>query len=546
MTQNSLPQVTRRTLLTGIGAAAGSSLLMSCRTESGPGTGPGPRASAAPVEPPTHVPFEGVTPDLPGTVDGVTAGFFTYPSPPVDRPGFPLPETTPITAMFQGESPTMSAGANPVVQQLRQQTGNQLEATTVLSTEYVSKFQTTIAGGDLPDLVQIEQVAELPGLLDKHFTDLTEFLAGDNIAEFPALAAFTADNWAVSTINGRIWGVPQPRPPAGRIMLTRGDTLAKLGIDRDPKLNDGEDFADMLAELTDPTDNTFAIAGDPANWLLRAVRQMCGAPNVWAEENGSFTHEIMAEETVEALEQTAKLVQAGFTHPEAFSKPGENHTWFRAGVTPLLIQGFTAWGNFSRSNPEFDTGHVELPQWTGGGPSKLYTSLAGYYAFIGIRKQDSPERVREILHVLDYIASPFGTTQYLDINYGVDGATYHMDGGEPSYLEEPAGAELLTGWPYAGAGSQNVLYAPGDQELVQRQHDYLSATLPQGRRNASIGRYSATALSKAATWDKRRNDLERSILLGEKPVSAWNTFAEDWNNAVGKKMAEEFAASAAV
>lgn len=517
---------------------------MSCRSEPGPGNGVGADPNSPAAEPPAHVPFEGLTPDLPGTADGVTAGFYTYPSPPVDRPGFPLPETEPITAMFQGTAPTMAPEANPVFQRLREQTGNQLTATTVLSTEYVSKFQTTIAGGDLPDLMQIEQVAELPGVLDKYFTDLTDLLAGDNITTFPALAAFTADNWAVSTINGRIWGVPQPRPPAGRIMLTRGDLLAEKGIDRDPKLNDGEDFADMLAELTNPSDNTFAIAGDPANWLLRAVREMCGAPNVWAEENGEFTHEIMAEETIEALNQTAKLVQAGYTHPEAFSKPGENSTWFRAGVTPLLIQGFTAWGNFSRSNPEFNTGHVDLPQWSGGGSSQIYTSLAGYYAFIGIRKQDSPERVNEILSVLDYIASPFGTTQFLDVMYGVEGATYRMDDGEPSYLEEPSGAELLTGWPYAGAGAQNILYAPGDEELVRRQHDYLSASLPQGRKNASVGRYSATALSKAATWDKRRKDLERSILLGEKPASDWTTFAEDWNNAVGKQMAEEFAASA--
>ncbi len=540
----SFTQLPRRTVLAGLGGAAGSALLASCARDGDTPEPAGP-PSAGSAALPSYVPFPGLTPDLPASDDGVTAGFFNHPRPPIDRDGFPLPTTDPVTALLQGGAPTTAPDSSPIYQRFREQAGNQLQAATVVSTEYTAKFQVTIAGRDLPDLVQIEPVPRLPEILESNFTDLSDFLSGDAVTRYPALASFTADNWAVSSLNGRIWGVPQPRPPAGRILMTRGDLLVQKGIDTNPTISDGEDFVALLAELTDPSANTFALGGDPAGWLLRVVREMYGAPNIWhQDDDGTFSHEINAPETVEALDQAAKIVQAGYTHPQSFADPGSNNTWFRAGTTPLLVQTFPSWGNYARSNPEFDMGHVRLPQWDGGGNTRIYTSLAGYYGYVAIRQQDSPERVEEILRILDYIASPFGTSQYLDIAYGLEGETYTLDEGEPSFVEGGSD-QILVGWPYAGGGAQNVLYAPGNPDLVQRQHDYLSTVLPEGRRDASVGLYSATALGKAATWTKRRNDTERSILLGERPVSAWQEFAQAWTKDVGQAMAEEYQQAAA-
>lgn len=535
-------KVTRRSILGGLAATPVVAGLAGCDNERSGAAGS--QAGDGPAELPTHVPFGGPEPDLPAGEGGVTAGFFTYPKPPIRRDGFPLAKTEPVTGLFQGIAPALPPDRNPVYQRIFGKVGNQLSGDVVLSTSYIEKFQVTIAGGDLPDLVQIEPAPHLPDLLEKYFTDLSEVIAGDGITQYPALASFTPENWQVSTLNGRIWGVPQPRTPAGRMMMTRGDILADKGIDTDPQVSDGDDFVAMLAELTDESRSQFAIAGDPTNWLLQCLREMCGAPNGWAEADGAFVSDIEAPETLEALEQAGRIVRAGYTHPEAFSKPGENATWFRSGVTPLLLQGFTKWGSFAQMDPEFDIGHVRLPRWTGGGQAEIHTSLAGYYAYVGIRKQDDPTRVDEILRILDYIASPFGTEEYLDITYGIEGETYTMEDGDPKPIEGKS-ADLFAGWTYAGAGSQNVLYIPGNEELVTRQHDYLSSALPEGRGDASVGLYSPTALGKAASWGKRRKDLERSILLGEASVSSWEDFAKSWREDVGASMAEEFAEAAA-
>ena len=534
------PAMKRRTLL-GLSAAAAAGGLAACGTssgDSGPGSGGGSE-----VPPPNHQPFGDVTPDLPADDIGVVNGYFSFPDPPVQREGIPLPKTETITALLQGDPPSIPTDSNPVYDHFREQAGNGMEDTSIISTEYQDKFQVTMAGGDLPDLVQIVGVPQLPKLLEKHFTDLCEVLSGSNVEQYPALASFTGANWDVARVNGRIWGVPQPRPPAGRVLLSRGDLLRRHGL-TDVELRDGSDFVELLTTVNDPDNNTFALGGDPRVWLLRAVCEMHGVPNNWAKQDGTFVNEISSPLTVEALNESAKIMKKGLLHPKAFAEPGQNHLWFRSGVTPLLFQGFTMWSNYARSNPEFDTGIVRLPQWNGGGPASVYLGAAGFGAYTAIKKQSSDERLHEILRIIDYIASPFGTQQYLDIGYGLEDRTFTFEDGQPTFIEDKAG-EALMGWPYVGGGSQNVLYIPGRKDVVQDQHAYLSEIIPAGTQDASTGLYSETQSGKAATWGTRRKDLERSIMLGEKPVSDWTEFANTWQREVGDQMVTELEEAAA-
>ncbi|OYN88251.1 type 2 periplasmic-binding domain-containing protein [Parenemella sanctibonifatiensis] len=534
--------INRRTLLSLTGAATLG--MAACSTSGSGNGGTGGGAGGGDVAPPNHVPFGDVTPDLPGNEAGVINGYLSYPQPPVVRDGFPLPETAPVTALIQGDPPPVPPEKNPVYDHFKEQAGNDFDATAIISTEYNDRFQVTMASNDIPDLVQIGSVPEVEKLLEARFTDLTEVLAGSSIEQYPALASFTDANWDVGRVNGRLFGIPQPRPPAGRVLLTRGDLLAEHGMSNAPELSDGEDFVELLTTLNNPGEQVFALGGDPRVWLLQALREMHGTPFVWDVQDGKFVHEMMTEETTAALSEGVKIVQAGLTHPNAFTEPGANHGWYRSGVTPLLFQGFVMWSNYARSNPEFDTGVIRLPNWEGGGKAPVFRGAAGYGAYVAIAQQESEERLHEILRIVDYIASPFGTQQYLDIAYGLEGQTFEFVDGEPTFIEGKSG-EALTGIPYIGGGSQNVLYIPGRSDVVELQHAYLSEAIPSGTSNASSGLFSETSSSDGAPWNRRRKDLERSILLGEQPISAWEEFTAQWRADVGDKIAGELEEAAA-
>lgn len=533
--------LSRRALLGGGAGLVGAALLAGCSSGGGAG---GSGGDSGPYTPPTYQPFAGVEPDLPGTEDGVSPAFLSFPDPPVARDGFPLPQTETVTALLQGVPPTIAPDRNEAYTVFREQAGNTMDATTVTSAQYLDKYQVTLAGNDLPDFVQMSQVPQFPKLLESQFTDLTDVLGGDKVLQYPGLANIPPPTWDIAKVNGRLWGIAQPRPPAGRVLSTRGDLLERAGIDPNPDINSGEDFVDLLAELTDPGGNTFAMGADPTAWLLLGVLEMLGAPNGWAVRDGEWVNQIASPEMKEALNESAKIIKAGYLHPNSFSDPAQNSTWWEGGTTAMYFQAFTGWGVFARQHPDWRIGYVRLPKWEGGGKAPLYKGPAGYGAFVAIRKQDSEERLAELLRLADLIASPFGTQQFLDVNYGAEGHTYEMKDGNPQYLPDRS-SNVVAGWPYCGGNSQAVLFTPGQDELTRSQHSYLTEVIPDGVDNAADGLYSETDVTKGATWRVRLQDTQRAVMLGEKPMADWDAVVKDWRADVGDKVAEELAEAAA-
>lgn len=526
----SSPRLTRRTLLYSTAALS----LAACAPQ---GNGDTKSESPSPGEVPQYIPFSGIKPDLPGTADGVAPGFFNYPQPPLERQGYPLEDGRSFTALMQALPPSTPPDQNQNYRQMMDRLGVGFEVLYGSYTEYRNKFQVTMASGDLPDLVMIIDVPQLPQLLAKNFTDLTDILGGDGIKNYPGLANIPTPTWSISSINGRIWGVAQPRPPAGRVITARGDLMQDFGIsDPNVELADGAEFTELLTLLSSKPDR-YALGADPVGWLLPIVKTMIGVPNEWKVESGRFIHENETDEIKEALIRAQDLIKVGVMHPNSFMSPAQNRPWFTSGVTSLYAQAFVGWGGDARNFPEWDVGNVRLPMWEGGGPAPVHKSPAGYDSWVAIKKTADESRVEQLLKVIDYIASPFGTQQYLDILYGVPGYSYNLDpSGNPVRIPDAPEIPNLT---YAGGNSSAVLYGQGDEQIVRAQHSYLSEIMPSGLENPADGLYSETKVGKAASLAARTTSIQREILQGLRPLSAWDDFVKKWKSEVGDKMAAE-------
>jgi len=486
-----------------------------------------------------------VKPDKPGTAEGVTPVFYNLPNPTVPREGFPLTGVKPWKALMQAIDPQVPAAQNKAFEQFATSIGTSFNVIYGTYVNYLEKFQVTMASDDVPDMCMIVSVAQLPGLLNKYFTDLTDVLGGDNVKKYPGLANIPTPAWKSAEVNGRLWGIPQPRPPAGSALTARGDILAKRGVsDPNPKLSNGDDFMELLKQLTNKDKNEFAMGADPNGWLLPMMLTMFGAPNIWKVEGGKFINQLETEEYKEALNQAGKIIQAGYLHPNSFSDPASNSAWYTGGITALYYQSFIGWGGNARSYPEWNVGNVELPKWDGGGMAPIRKSVAAYGSYVAIKKSDA-DRVDQLLRVCDYIASPFGTKQYMEVSYGVEGYNYSInDQGNPV---SKAGTDNpgIVPMSYAGGNSGAILFGQGVKESVDAQYDYLSRALPAGIDNPTIGLYSETYTSKGATLAKEQLDVQRSIMLGEKPMSAFDDFVKTWKSRVGDKSSEEYAEAAA-
>ena len=187
---------------------------------------------------PTYVEFKGPAPDLAGTADGVQPAYAAIHKTPSSR----SPRHRSKAARSTGFTNTVSAPPLPLEQnaawqEVNKQLGGRLKLTVVSSADYAAKLNTLIAGEDLPEMVYVNQGGPnpLPNLLtflQAKMTDLTPFLAGDAVKDYPNLANLPPYNWKGpgTVYNGQIWGVPIPRPVIATALMVHEEMLEQVGV----------------------------------------------------------------------------------------------------------------------------------------------------------------------------------------------------------------------------------------------------------------------------------------------------------------------------
>ena len=73
--------------------------------------------------------------------------------------------------------------------------------------------------------------------------------------------------------------------------------------------------------------------------------------------------------------------------------------------------------------------------------------------------KNSPDRIKQLLKVINYVAAPFGTKEYLVANYGVQGQDYQLDeNGNPTRTKQ--GVSNMIPWQGVMGGPPVVLFDP--------------------------------------------------------------------------------------
>lgn len=547
-----MPQLRRRHLLSGVVGAtalAGLPALASCSDA------PGRPQSTAPADGgrstatmPAYLPFDKVPTDYPGTEAGALAAYLGLTRPVTDAIGDVPGKGGPLSVMFESELPTPPMLAeNAAWQNLNKALGVDLRMSIVAADQYKAKLATMLAGGELPDVLSlpVTGVAQLPRLVESKFTDLTEYLAGDAIQDYPMLAVRPPAMWRATIFNRKIFGIPTPNSFVAPNMVARKDILDQRGLDAN--VSSAAEFAELCMALTDAKNGIYAD-NRPAV-TLNFVCEMFGVPNQWRVTNGQFTSQYVTEEYKQALDYTAQLWKKGVFRPDAFyAGTGAQIDDWGNGRTALFQWGGIGWTtpliSYGPKNPRFDLTFIHPPKAEGGGPArKRFTS--GVYRMGAIRKGLEPDRVREILGVLNYIAAPYGTAEYLDVEYGVEGKDWNWKEAEAGrWLPERTdqGVRERTMMFYL-SGSLLVVSAPGYPEITKRAYAYMKAAAEVGDPLPTAGLYSDTDSTKGVTWSKEITATIADIIQGRKAVSDWEAMVKRWRTDCGDRIAGEYAES---
>src|SRR5689334_12616145 len=186
----------RASQVLGFGSGALPVLVASCAAPA-PSTTP---AAAPGLTLPRFVPFDrGPKPDLPGNAEGLDHGYFTFPTDLLTTVSSPPGDGSVVSAiMVQPLAPPPPPEQNIAWQAVNKALNARLSLTMVPNPDYPTRLATVLAGSDLPDYIYdyananpYGVIPSLPAFASATCSDLTPYLAGDAIKDYPNLAHYS-------------------------------------------------------------------------------------------------------------------------------------------------------------------------------------------------------------------------------------------------------------------------------------------------------------------------------------------------------------------
>jgi putative aldouronate transport system substrate-binding protein len=537
-------RVNRRTMVKGTSAAAAAAITL-------------PRISfaqeASPAASPAATPAGDV---VPSGVDGVPDVYLKYPEPQKTYDGVPGNGGTVRAFTISYSPPPTPRDDNQYWQELEARLGVTWEIDMTPQPNYGEKSAAYLAGGDLPDLFYINPgqnaAPQYQALAQGAFLDLTPYVTGDALQQFQNLREFPQFMWDNLKFQGKIFGVPLPSGRGSGQPHYRVDWAETLG--ESPETWDG--LRSMLAAFTngDPDGNgsqdTWGQGRFNGGWWVwdnRITQQATRSPNNWRlNDDGTLTNVIETDEYRQAIELQVQMFQDGAYHPDAASMTfDDSKNTFIAGGTGLHYEGTTSFYGFGTTGGQLveaypDARITNVPIIAlDGGPGVTHNGT-GFFGYVGIPASvgGDEERVLELLRILDYLASPFGSEEHLFMDNGIEGVHWeYNDQGAP--IRNDKSRQDISDLTYL-MGAQNVLFYPDNPELGLEVQRVLKDSVEVGIDDPTLVLFSQTNVDQGPLLNQLGMDSITPIVTGRESIDALQAAIDQWKSQGGDQVRQEF------
>jgi putative aldouronate transport system substrate-binding protein len=500
---------------------------------------------------PNRVALGGIKPDLPSSADGlIDAAFVNYPANPPktvqDTPG--RGGQVSVTTWTTSAAPTPME-SNALWQAVNKELGVDLKINIQAQADYATvKLPTLIAGGELPDILYIATnsvIPQLPTFLKSKCADLTPYLSGHAVKDYPNLANFPTLAWKQVIYNNAIYGVPVPYPLFLWVHWVHQNLLDDEGLAR-PK--NADEYKQLGQHFTQPEQNLAGMGvennvgmGITNGWLTGIF----GAPNIWAldDKTGKLTATVETEQFRAAVGYARDLWNAGIFHPDAMQYnliSARND--FAARRFAFRFDGFqsasvTFWDNAVLLDPPGKP-RIMTPFPAADGGKPTYWANSGILGY-SVIKQAPPERIKELLRILNWLAAPMGSQEYLLMTYGLKDTHWTPDEKGNPILNARGKADALVPWRYITQGPVALYYTRNPQYASVMQ-DAEKAMFPYVAINPTDGYYSPAKDTKYPALIQRLSESLNDIVLGRQPFGYLDQVTKEWLDGGGSQMRTEF------
>jgi putative aldouronate transport system substrate-binding protein len=514
------------------------------------GSEPGASVVVGGVRLPTYVPYTGAKPDSPGSPDGmIDNGYKVYPATRPKSVQSTPGDGSDINIM------TYSTGAIPAAmdqnagwQEVNRQVGSTLKVNiTPFADYFATKLPVTIAGGELPDLFFIiadPGITLVPEFFNARVADLTPYLSGDAVKEYPNLAAIPTRAWKTTVYDAKIYGVPVPLRPYFWWFWVHQELLDQAGL-KQP--TNADELKKQLVQFTQPQQGVWGqgVEAGPIyayGLWMGLFTSIFGAPNNWAvDSSGKFTATFETDQYKAAASYVKDLYSAGIFHPDS---SGYNtisaRDAFQARKFAFRYDGLEMYGWRQPPVQLTPAPNIQLvkPFGANGGAGSYWYGRPNF-GYIVMPKTLSQDRTKMLLRVLNYLAAPFGTEEDLLLRFGVKGTEWTEDSPAGPVFTDKGKADFMP-WRNIVAPAP-VAYlpvvAPEFPNLLQDWEKQLAAV---GVEDASVGLVSRTYAQKGATANRTLGDGLNDIVTGRRPFADYDGLVKDWLDSVGTTAKSEY------
>ena len=499
---------------------------------------------------PTYAPIPAARADYPGTDDAsVDNGYKAYPANRFKAVSTPPGDGSDVSVMtYTSGTVPVALDQNPWWQAVNKETNVNLKLNVTPFADYFgSKLQTTIAGGDLPDMFFIiadPGITLVPEFFNAKCADLTPYVSGDAVKEYPNLAAIPTRAWKTTIFDGKIFGVPVPLRPYFWWHWVHQELLDQASL---AQPTNAEELKRQLQQMTLPQQGQWGIGveiGPQYAWglFMGLWPAIFGAPNNWASDaNGNFTATFESPQYKAATAYARDLYAAGVFHPDSTQyNTLSARDAFQARKFAFRYDGLEANGWLKPPLQLTPPNNIRMvrPFGAEGGPGSYWLGRPNF-GYTVLPKTLSPERLKMLLRVMDYIAAPFGSEEDLLLRYGVKDVDYQLDPDGNPIVTDKGRADNVP-WRNIVAPAP-VLYVPGQPNFPPPLQGDEAALAAVAVEDASVGYVSRTYASKGAAANRTIGEGLSDIVTGRRPMNDYDTIVKEWLDAVGTVAKNEYA-----
>ncbi len=480
------------------------------------------------------------------------------PEPYVSYDGVPGNGGTVRALILSYNPPPPARESNPYWQELERRLGVTWEVDLVPQPQWGEITSARLAGGDFPDLFYLNPQQGAPqqwqALQQGAFLDLTDYLTGDALQQFPNLAQIPQYAWDNNRFQGRLYSVPRATGAQfSSLPFYRADWVEKLGI-APPTTPDT--VRDMLVAFAqgDPDGNgandTYGMARHWFGWHVmdnKLAAYMYRAPREWrVNDDGSMVFTNETDEFRQEVQWQADTFAAGGYHPDAATMTHpQAQAAFIAGQTGMHLDSLLTMltpnnilTKMRMNNPDARLAPY-VPVGEDGQPGATWND-PGFFGSTAIPATvgNDEERILELLRILDYLRAPFGSEEANFLGAGIEGVHHTVN---------EAGARLVNDQGRLEMGDlrgvmlpSDVYYYPEEPELGPQIQQIALSSSALGRDNPTIRLFSQTYVESGPSLEQFGVDRVAAMVTGRESLDNFDQAVADWRSRGGDQIREEF------